>query len=195
MTQPPRDADRHPTEVFTRPTRPVPAQDPTNDTADEISAATEPPTARRSRLLPSSWPATIGRAQTSTVVLLVLFVVLFGLYVWLRPVNTAGAPNPSRQPAVEQPSETPSDTPPATTTEPQPTETEAPTTTEPSTTERTTTPSETSEPTRSTEPQPSSGSGGDDDAPARTTAPGPDSIERAPQATFEVPEPTAEPTG
>ncbi|TKJ34070.1 hypothetical protein [Blastococcus sp. CCUG 61487] len=110
-------------------------------------------------------PDHLGRARTSTVILVVLFLAIGLLYLNVRPEEQGGGSRPtggtSDVEAPVQPSEpTPTETPTETSTEPTPTDdpdgttTEAPTTTSPPST--TTSPSEptTEAPTTTTGPEP-----------------------------------------
>ncbi len=164
-------------------------------------AVTAMPATRRSRLFPGGrLPARIGRARTSTLVLGSLFLLLFALYVTVRPdpveyttvTTTSGqtlrVPASDVLPPPTSPVPAPESTPAETTDPAAPTSDPADTTgadpTAPATTGRQTT---TSTPTTGDEDEPTTS------APARSRVPAPTS--EAPAPTSEAPAETPEPTG
>ena len=123
------------------PTREQPAVQPT--------VTTEPAPGTPHRWW-SAIPRHLGRARTSTVVLVLLFLATGVLYLYVKPEETAASTPTGGDPAVNQPATTtpPATTPPpATTTQPAPTTTVDPTTEVPTTTvpEQTTVPEDTTE--------------------------------------------------
>jgi cytoskeletal protein RodZ len=129
----------------------------------ELSVSTAPPAAPRRWW--SAVPHHLGRARTSTVVLVLLFVGLYTLYLYVRPPEPAGT-----VPATDSTVQTPVAPAPVL-----PTETAEPTTTAPTTTPRTTAPPTTTPPggtaeqtppgTAESTPEPTA-----EDEPAPTTA-------------------------
>ena len=134
--------------------------------AVEPSVSTAPaqgPT--RSRWHPSRIPSHLGRARTSTVVLGVLFVAIYGLYLNVKPPAPGTAPASTTETGTVVPAPAPAPAPTSTEATPGPTTsaprtTGAPTTTaEPEPTEEPTGPTgeETVEPTPLTTSAPSGG--------------------------------------
>jgi hypothetical protein len=165
-------------------------------------AVTAMPATRRSRLFPGGrLPARIGRARTSTLVLGLMFVLLFALYVAVRPdpveyttvTTTSGqtlrVPASDVLPPPTSPVPAPESTPAETTDPAAPTSDPADTTgadpTAPTTTGRPT--PTTSTPTTGDEDEPTTS------APARSRVPAPTS--EAPAPSSEAPAETPEPTG
>jgi len=162
------------------------------------AVSTAPPAGLRRRWW-SSVPHHLGRARTSTAVLVVLFLAIGTLYLYVRPETTAsGTPvDPANQTSVPA-TEAPAPGEPTRTTAPtetsEPTETEAPT--ETGTQTQTTTPTATSSRTRST-------SATTQEAPeqrrAPTTAEEPTSVPQEPEPSeaplTTAPEPTADTPG
>jgi hypothetical protein len=164
-------------------------------------AVTAMPATRRSRLFPGGrLPARIGRARTSTLVLGLLFVLLFGLYVAVRPpveyttvTTTSGqtlrVPASDVLPPPTSPVPAPESTPAETSEPPAPTSDPADTTgadpTASTTTGRQT--STSAVPPTDDEEEPTTS------APATSRAPAPTS--RAPSPTTDAPAETPEPTG
>ena len=136
---------------MTGPDRP-PGDGPTREQPVVAPSVATAPAQGRGRF--SRIPSHLGRARTSTVVLAVLFVGIFGVYLAIRPAEPGAASSTTPDTGTEQPA-------PATTPTPTPTTTAPETTTEPTTSAPTptrtptTAPEETSteEPTDTTVPQ------------------------------------------
>ena len=97
------------------------------EVVEQPTVSTAPPPTRPHRWW-SAIPTHLGRARTSTVVIGLLFLTLFGLYLNVRP-DPEGTETTGGDTAVTEPATTTGGTtPPATTTPPGPTTTEAPTT-------------------------------------------------------------------
>jgi hypothetical protein len=165
-------------------------------------AVTAMPATRRSRLFPGGrLPARIGRARTSTVVLGLLFVLLFALYVAVRPdpveytTVTTTSGQTLRVPASDV-------LPPPTTPVPAPESTPAETAdpAAPTSDPADTTDAEPTAPTTTGRPAPTTAAPPTDDeeeptTSAPTTSRAPATTSRAPSPTSDAPAETTEPTG
>jgi hypothetical protein len=163
------------------------------------AVSTAPPAGLRRRWW-SSVPHHLGRARTSTAVLVVLFLAIGTLYLYVRPETTAsGIPvDPANQTSVPV-TEAPTPAEPTRTTTPtetsEPTETEAPTDT--GTQTQTTTPTATSSRTRSAPATTQEETPGQRRAPTATEEPTsvPQEPEPSESPLTRAPEPTADTPG
>jgi hypothetical protein len=167
-------------------------------------AVTTLPATRRSRLWPGGrLPARIGRARTSTLVLAGLFILLFALYVAVRPDQEYTTVTTTTGQTLRVPA---SDViPPPTTSVPAPSSTPVETTAPATPTTDTTTPTTSAAPTsgsttttpgRSRTPTTAASTSGDErptSAAPRSRAPAITSA--VPSATSEAPAETTQPTG
>jgi hypothetical protein len=142
----------------------VPGTNGPGEPPRELSVSTAPPAAPRRWW--SAVPHHLGRARTSTVVLVLLFVGLYTLYLYVRPPEPAGTV-PATDPTVQTPV-APAPVLPTGTAEPT---TTAPTTTPTSTPTPTTSPGTTAEesPTGTAESTPTTAED-EPTTPAPTTA-------------------------